>query len=116
MENVVKKLGILGSSPYQLPQSGLLGALPGLTQQQQQMNGISHALNAGECLKFLAKKKYIFYFVHCSEWDYVMMPLRFGGKHNLVFSPWIDIKRPKSKARKLVNPLMDGLSSVTFVH
>lgn len=61
MENVVKKLGILGSSPYQLPQSGLLGALPGLTQQQQQMNGISHALNAGECLKFLAKKKYILF-------------------------------------------------------
>lgn len=47
VENVVKKLGILGSSPYQLPQSGILGALPGLTQQQQQINGISHALNAG---------------------------------------------------------------------
>ncbi|XP_058964014.1 heterogeneous nuclear ribonucleoprotein L-like isoform X1 [Pocillopora verrucosa] len=47
VENVVKKLGILGSSPYQLPQGGLLGALPGLAQQQQQMNGISSALNAG---------------------------------------------------------------------
>ena len=58
MENVVKKLGILGSSPYQLPQSGILGALPGLTQQQQQMNGISHALNAGKyncCMKLLAR-------------------------------------------------------------
>ena len=63
MENVVKKLGILGSSPYQLPQSGLLGALPGLTQQQQQMNGISHALNAGECLKFLANKLYSILFI-----------------------------------------------------
>lgn len=51
VENVVKKLGILGSSPYQLPQSGILGALPGMNQQQQQqqqqMNGIAHALNAG---------------------------------------------------------------------
>ena len=48
VENVVKKLGILGSSPYQLsPQGGILSALPGLTQQQQQLNGISHALNAG---------------------------------------------------------------------
>ncbi|XP_068681115.1 heterogeneous nuclear ribonucleoprotein L-like [Montipora capricornis] len=50
VENVVKKLGILGSSPYQLPQSGILGALPGMTQQQQQqqqLNGIAHALNAG---------------------------------------------------------------------
>ena len=48
VENVVKKLGILGSSPYQLsPQGGILSSLPGLTQQQQQLNGISHALNAG---------------------------------------------------------------------
>ena len=53
VENVVKKLGILGSSPYQLSQSGILGALPGMNQQQQQqqqqqqMNGIAHALNAG---------------------------------------------------------------------
>lgn len=64
----------------------------------------------------IPSNKNLFYFVHCSEWDYVMMPLCFGCKHNLVFSPWIDIKRPKSKARKLVNPSMDGLSSVTFVH
>jgi len=67
VENVVKKLGILGSSPYQLPQSGLLGALPGLTQQQQQMNGISHALNAGEFLKFLAKKLYSIMFIVQNE-------------------------------------------------
>ena len=54
VENVVKKLGILGSSPYQLsPQGGILSALPGLTQQQQQLNGISHALNAGMISIFL---------------------------------------------------------------